>query len=196
MTPAATSTTGRPLDEELSDAILDAAIELVGEVGYGGVNIAGVAERAGVHRPAIYRRWPGKLELVVAALQRLKPPPPDRDTGNVHDDLVGYLVDSGYTTKTDDQAQCVMRLHDDMGDHPDLADAVEHDVLMPRRAVLEAIVRRGVERGDLRADLDVALTLDLLQGIVYSRKGKCDPLLKRSEVDRVVDLVLGGALAS
>ena len=52
MTPAAAaSTTGRPLDEELSDAILDAAIELLGEEGYGALSIAAVAQRAGVPAP-------------------------------------------------------------------------------------------------------------------------------------------------
>jgi AcrR family transcriptional regulator len=148
-----------------------------------------------VHRPAIYRRWPGKLELVMAAMQRLKPPPPDRDTGDVRKDLTAYLIDSGYTKKADDQTACALRLHADMADEPDLAEAIDRDIRAPRRALLETILRRGVDRGELRADLDVGLIVDLLQGIVQSRKGVADPLLKPSEVDRVVDLLIGGARA-
>jgi AcrR family transcriptional regulator len=194
-TVSATTSTGRPLDEELSDAILDAAIELIGEEGYAGVSIAAVAQRAGVHRPAIYRRWPGKLDLVVAALRRLKPPPPDRDTGRVRDDLVAYLIDSGYTKRADQQMQCVLRLHADMGDEPDLAEAIEREIVTPRRELLRRIVERGIARKELRADLDVDLTLDVLQGAIQVRKGKADPMFKPAEVERVVDLVVGGARA-
>lgn len=184
-------TTGRPRDEELSDTILDATIELIGEVGYGVLNVAAVAERAGVHRPAIYRRWPSKLDLVMAALRRLKQPPPDRDTGDVREDLLAFLVDSGYTEPPDRQIACVLRLHSEMFDHPELREALEHDVVGPRRDLLEAIIRRGIERGQVRADLDVPLTLDMLLGLVQHRRAQADPILKPSEVDGVVNLVLG-----
>ena len=194
--PTTTGTIGRPLDEELSDAILGAAIELLGEEGYAGLSIAAVAQRAGVHRPAVYRRWPGKLDLAIGALRRLKPPPPDRDTGRTRDDLVAYLVDSGYTKRADQQTQCVLRLHAEMGDEPELADAVEREIVQPRRRLVHRIVERGIERGELRADLDIDLTIDVLQGAIHARKGKADPILTPAEVERIVDLVLGGAGAA
>lgn len=185
------SATGRPRDEELSDTILDATIELIGEVGYGVLNVAAVAERAGVHRPAIYRRWPCKLDLVMAALNRLKPPPPDRDTGDVREDLLAFLVDSGYTEPPDRQITCVLRLYSEMLDHQELREALERDVVGPRRALLETIISRGIERGQVRTDLDVPLTVDMLLGLVQQRRAQADPILKPSEVDQVVGLVLG-----
>ena len=68
--------------------------------------------------------------------------------------------------------------------------------MQPRRQLLRRIVERGIARGELRAGLDVDLTIDVLQGAIQARKGKADPILKRAEVERVIDLVLGGARAS
>ena len=59
---------GRPRDARHDQAILAATLEILQEQGYGGLTIEGVAARAGVGRPTIYRRWPSKPALVVAAL--------------------------------------------------------------------------------------------------------------------------------
>ncbi|MCU1374471.1 MAG: transcriptional regulator, TetR family, partial [Actinomycetia bacterium] len=94
-TTVTTAHGGRPLDEDLSGSILDAALRVLAREGYGGFSIAGVAQEAGVHRPAIYRRWPNKADLAVAAIQQLKPAPADRESGDVRRDIVAYLVDTG-----------------------------------------------------------------------------------------------------
>jgi AcrR family transcriptional regulator len=185
----ATTHVGRPLDEDLSGSILDAALRVLGREGYGGFSIAAVATEAGVHRPAIYRRWPNKADLAVAAIQQLKPAPADLESGDVRADLIAYLVAAG--CGSDDVHELALRLHNDLAVHGDLSDAVQEQISLPRRRLLTDILRRGVDAGQLRADLDTELTLDLLFGLLHSRKSRT-PALQPDEVERYVDLVLQG----
>lgn len=180
---------GRPLDEDLSESILDAALRVLAREGYGGFSIAAVAQEAGVHRPAIYRRWPNKADLAVAAIEQLKPAPVDAESGDVRADLVAYLVDAG--CGSDEVHGLALRLHNDLAAHPDLYDAVQQQISLPRRTRLRGILRRGVDAGQLRADLDLDLAVDLLLGVLQSRKTRTPPL-RPAEVQRFVDLVLGG----
>src|SRR5579884_4007198 len=84
---------GRPLDPAVAPAVLAAVVELVSERGYEGTTLDAVAARAGVTKPAIYRRWPGgKQELVagaVAAMRREVTPPVD--TGSLRGDLLALV---------------------------------------------------------------------------------------------------------
>src|SRR3954451_3569851 len=79
--------------QELEDALLDAAWEELTCVGYGRFTIEGGASRAGTSRPVIYRRWPNRSDLAVAAVRHhgAKDPVPTPDTGSVRDDLVELL---------------------------------------------------------------------------------------------------------
>jgi AcrR family transcriptional regulator len=192
MTTATTGTTahgGRPLDEDLSESILDAALRVLAREGYGGFSIAGVAQEAGVHRPAIYRRWPNKTDLAVAAIQQLKPAPADRESGDVRRDIIAFLVDAG--GGSDEVNELALRLHNDLASHPELSDAVQQQISLPRRRLLTGILRRGIDAGQLRADLDTELTMDLLFGLLHARKNR-RPALRPAEVERYVDLALEG----
>src|SRR4051794_23872567 len=83
---------GRPRDARHDEAILEATMALLSEAGYARLTIDGVAARAGVGRPTIYRRWPSKPALVVAAL--LHAPQiqvPHADTGSLRADLIKVL---------------------------------------------------------------------------------------------------------
>jgi AcrR family transcriptional regulator len=81
---------GRPRDESREKAILDAAIGLVAEVGYDGMSVEAIAGRAGASKATIYRRWPGKAQLVADAIRRLQPEaaPEPEDTGSLRGDLL------------------------------------------------------------------------------------------------------------
>src|SRR5581483_9265964 len=83
---------GRPRSAEVDRAILDAALELLVEHGYGGVSMEAIATRAGVGKAAIYRRWSNKAELVVDALREAGcATMPMPDTGDVRADLIAML---------------------------------------------------------------------------------------------------------
>jgi AcrR family transcriptional regulator len=190
MSATAVAKSGRPLDEELSAAILDATLRVLAREGYGGLSIAAVAEDAGVHRPAIYRRWASKPDLVVAALERLKPTPSDPATGDVRTDLVAYLV--GIGCGSDQVHALALQLQGDLAIHADLHDAVDQQLAVPRRTRLRTILCRGVDAGQLRADLDPDLAVDLVLGAVQSRKLQRRPALRPADVERYVELLVTG----
>ena len=75
--------------------------------------------------------------------------------------------------------------------HPDLSEAVQQQISLPRRRLIAGILQRGVDAGQLRADLDVELAIDMLYGLLYARKNRTPPL-EPAEIERYVDLVLGG----
>ncbi|MFP8870746.1 MAG: helix-turn-helix domain-containing protein, partial [Myxococcota bacterium] len=84
--PNTTSTSaGRPRSEEAHQAILDATLELLVEVGFSGLTVEGVASRAGVGKATIYRRWASKIPLIVEAFGQL-PGFEDCDTGSLAED--------------------------------------------------------------------------------------------------------------
>jgi AcrR family transcriptional regulator len=181
---------GRPLDEELSESILDAAIRVLAREGYGGFSIAAVATEAGVHRPAIYRRWPSKVDLAVAAIQQLKPAPPDLDSGDVRADLVSWLVDSA--CGSDQLYEIASRLHNDLAAHSELSEAVQEQISLPRRRMLTAILERAKASGQLSPAIDPELAIDLLTGILYARKSRPADKVTPADVERYVDLALNG----
>src|SRR3954454_12060133 len=82
---------GRPLDENVGQAILDTAWRLLLRDGYSRMSIARVADEARVGRPAIYRRYTDKAELVAAVIADKTSRARPIDTGNAHDDLVAHL---------------------------------------------------------------------------------------------------------
>src|SRR5215831_1536313 len=85
-------TTGRPRSEQAEQAIIEATLDLFAEQGFEGVCVEAVAARAGVGKATIYRRWPNKEELLLAALGSMKSPIPEPKGVSVHDDLVAFLT--------------------------------------------------------------------------------------------------------
>ena len=83
---------GRPRDVGADDAIMDAVVEILTEVGFRGLTIDAVAHRAGVGKATIYRRWPGKEQLVLDALTAERVPVPEPDTGSLRDDLLAHYL--------------------------------------------------------------------------------------------------------
>src|SRR5205085_2724854 len=89
--PTAARRPGRPRSARAERAILDAALDLFAESGMAGVCMEAVAARAGVGKATIYRRWPGKEDLLLDALSLLKSPLPEPRGGSVREDLVAML---------------------------------------------------------------------------------------------------------
>ena len=81
---------GRPRSEQAHRAIVEATLTLLDEGGYTALTIEAVAERAGVGKTTIYRRWPSKLELVIEAISELRPPGPPEDTGSLAGDFAAF----------------------------------------------------------------------------------------------------------
>jgi AcrR family transcriptional regulator len=170
-------------------AILDATLALLGEVGFSGLTVDGIAARAGVGKATIYRHWPGKAHLVVDAFRSRIPPMAMPDTGSLRQDLVavvGFLVQGlGHSPLT--------RIL------PALVEAAERDPELERlfkefgaerRAILRGVLQRAAARGELRPDLDLELALDLIGGPIFARRLVIREPLTPAYAQSLVDALL------
>lgn len=160
---------GRPRDEEIDGQIVDATLEIIdaGEE----VTVSRVVARSGVSRAALYRRWPSLTLLIAAALDvgREVPPeyPADADLHEVLLAGLGLGADGvapsapGYTEERFRQ-----RIRLVMADRT-LQKTYWESHVSRRRVPLQNALRRGIARGELRADLDVEACFDVIAGAAY-----------------------------
>ena len=183
---------GRPRSEQADRAIIDAALDLFAESGAEGLCIEKVATRAGVGKATIYRRWPGKEDLLLDALAALKAPLPEPKGQSVRDDLVA-LVDAMRTEAVDPrQVRQVALLLGEGFRYPRLIERYVDTVVEPRRDVFRAVLRRGIATGELREATNVELAVDMLTGTVLARPRLILDRPDRAYARRVVDELLTG----
>ena len=189
MSTARTGGVGRPRSEEAHQAILDATIGLLAEVGFSALTVESIATRAGVGKATIYRRWPSKLPLVVEAFGGL-PALEDVDTGDLRNDLVTMLRRYLQVFNTTPLAEVLPSLAGERSHNTELE--VLDSVLKGRRQPLLAAFERALERGELSRDLDLELAADLVVGPIavrlYFTGGRIHPRI----VGPMVDLALNG----
>ncbi|HEX6476494.1 MAG TPA: TetR/AcrR family transcriptional regulator [Acidimicrobiales bacterium] len=187
---------GRPRSATAHRAILDAVLALLAEEGFGRLSFEGVAARAGVGKATIYRRWRSKVALVIEAIdtvasERISVP----DTGSVRGDLTEFLTQLVRAMDGPD-GRLMAPLLEAMSRSPELADAVRRDLIAPRRDVANEIVRRGIDRGELRPDLHIDVALDAPVAIVLHRVLLTGEAVDEALVGRIVDQLLDGISAS
>lgn len=190
-TPGGSRRPGRPRDARHDRAILEATLDILREHGYGGLTIDGVAANAGVGRPTIYRRWPSKPALVVAALvdsSRLAVPAPD--TGSLRRDLIAIQRHQVELMNSPDNRRVTAGLIADLANDPDLAQSYVSKYLAPRRATVWRVLQRGVDRGELDPDVDFAFVYDLLVGPLFMRAVVWGEQLAPDAADRTADVIL------
>lgn len=192
---------GRPRDPRTDDAILDAVRELLREQGYNRLSIEGVARRAGVSRPTIYRRWPTKAHLVHEAVypaQDVHFTAPDDDSAesaagrDFTDDIERFVEAALVSFQRPETASAVPGLLADYRDQPELREAL-NTRLDAVRAAFRDLVDAAVARGQARPDLDADLLYDTLSAVVLystlSSSRRVGPGFARS----VAELVVRGA---
>jgi AcrR family transcriptional regulator len=188
--PESAPSAGRPRSEEAHQAILDATLELLGEVGFSALTVEGVASRAGVGKATIYRRWASKLPLVVEAFGQL-PALEDADTGSVERDLKTMLrsyLDLFHKTSL---ATVLPSLAGERAHNSELSKIFE-PVMKGRRQPLVRALQRAVARGELPRELDLELAADLVAGPIAVRLFFTGRPLHADMVDPIVDLALAG----
>ncbi|HWS45695.1 MAG TPA: TetR/AcrR family transcriptional regulator [Acidimicrobiia bacterium] len=182
---------GRPRDARHDEAILAATLAILRRDGYRGLTIDGVAAEAGVGRPTIYRRWPSKPALVVAALvHAARLAVPDIDTGSLRRDLIAVQRHQVELMNSPDNRRVTAGLVADLAADPDLAETYVSRYLAPRRAAVWQVLRRGVDRGELAADVDFAFAYDLLVGPLFMRAVVWGEPLTADAAEKTADVIL------
>jgi len=183
---------GRPRSERADRAIIDAALSVFAESGTEGLCIERVAARAGVGKSTIYRRWPGKEDLLLDAIGALQNPLPEPAGESVREDLVTILGAMRDSVADPRRAREFALLLGEGAKYPRLMARYVETMLEPRREVIRSVLRRGAAGGELRPDADIEVALFMLTGAVLAR-GKYDPgSFPPGYVERVVDELLLG----
>jgi AcrR family transcriptional regulator len=187
--PAPAPARGRPRDRRADDRILHAAFEQLIRVGYGSLSMESVATDAGVAKTTVYRRYSSKRELVLAAVSREVPyeaPSGDLPTRDALELFVRttvlMLVESGAirvlaSLLVEDQRE------------PGLLDAFRERVIGPRQAIVVGMLERGVERGELRPDIDARTVTELVAGATFAHHLILGQPTTDAWIDSVVDHV-------
>lgn len=184
-----TSCRGRPRSADADEAILAATLELVGEVGINGMSMDLLAERAGVSKTTIYRRWTSKEQLVLAALRGAMTPLDDVDTGALLDDLRAYLAELAARTRRGRLGDVLPHLIE-VACHDEALRNQLDDYVQYRRTPMLAILRRGLDREELPADIDLEVLADALIGPFAYRRLLTGGALDADFVDRLLRVVL------
>jgi AcrR family transcriptional regulator len=186
---------GRPRSEQAEQAIIEATLDLFAEQGFEGVCVEAVAARAGVGKATIYRRWPNKEELLLAAFGSLKSPFPELAGVSVRDDLLS-MVKVMCADKSDPRkARRYALLLGDGDKYPRLMARYMETVVQPRRDAMRAVIRRGIQSGELRPDTDVEIAMLTLTGVIMAHEKSPDAILDDDFATRLVDGLLLGLSA-
>ncbi|GAA3740277.1 AcrR family transcriptional regulator [Spinactinospora alkalitolerans] len=185
---------GRPRDPQIDAAVLGATLSVLDDSGYGQLTLEAVARRADTTKPAIYRRWPNRQRLVLAALATrlgdLRAP----DTGCTICDLnegINVFIVEFRRIRPDVLASLLA----DCAPHPELRDAFMSTLFDPPRAAVAQMLERAVARGDLRGDIDRTLVLDMLGSLVHYRALFGHASTSEAEVEHAVEALLRGIAA-
>jgi len=160
---------GRPRRRSTDDAITSAALDVLAERGFQGATIEAIAERAGVGRNTIYRRWRSKEELIADALRELTTDFDVWRTDDLFSLLLNWLRDFSRTFSDPLLGRLLAGVLGELQRNPVFADVYTERVVRPRRDALLGRLREAQGRGELRPDVDVEYVADLLGGAVLLR---------------------------
>jgi AcrR family transcriptional regulator len=190
---------GRPRDEEADTAILHAALALLSDQGYGGLRMEAVAAKAGVAKATVYRRWPDKLSLAIAALSRIPELRPV-DTGSLLGDLQALRAAVVSLFKTTRLAGVLPALAAERVRRTSAAAKIDAFIRARYQPWVVAI-ERAIDRGELprTASADPVLIADLLAGVLMQRVfftgGRVDEKIWKTVVSIVVNGLRAAATA-
>lgn len=156
---------GRPRSAEADRAILQAALELLAEDGYRALTMERVRERSGVGKATLYRRYGSKEELVRAAIVHLNADVPvPEDTGSLMGDFLAAAEEILAGAAERNALVLMPRLLSDVADDAEMHALFYEHLVAPRRRVVREIIERAKARGEIRAELDPDLAIDMMVG--------------------------------
>jgi AcrR family transcriptional regulator len=162
---------GRPRDQVAHDDILEAALTLLDEQCYSELTIEKIAARAGCGKPTIYRRWKTKADIVLEAYaaRAAQTLPPVMPSGDALHDLKVMLARVFNVAKDPLNLRAVRCFVSEAQFDDAFRKRFYELFLSKRRDVFRAILQTGIESGQLRADLELDVAVDMVQGLLLFR---------------------------
>jgi AcrR family transcriptional regulator len=183
---------GRPRKDDIDDRVLAAARALEREVGFDATTIEAVAERAGVAKTAIYRRWPNKSVLLYeAVLAPADQRPAVPDTGDIRADLLAVLRANASGYDAGARRGLVAAITREALRDERVAELLRTRFFGPRADAIVGRITTAVDRGELRPTVDTALVPALLTGPLQYLRFVRDSALADDDLARIVDAVIG-----
>lgn len=183
---------GRPLNTAIDEQLLRATQDLLIDEGFERLTMDAVAKRCGASKATIYRRWPSKTALVVAAAAALFQAPELPDTGDLREDLLACA--RAYVQTGGRNAEALASVISASRHDATLREASQRALGAPYGGLFDGVLSRAVERGLVRADLDLETVAQVFPAIAYQKVAARGLLVDEDDVVRVVDGVLLPAL--
>jgi len=190
--PPARRGPGRPRNAAHDEAIVQAVRDLLRASGYGALTIDGVAARAGVGRPTVYRRWPSKAALVIGALSDLAPTQPTPDTGSLREDLLAIRRRQMELLSSPEGRRVLPGLAADVAEDEELHRCFNDQYVAPWKGAVEEAIERAVARGEIAGTADAMVVSDVLTGPLFFRVLFAGEPVTDQALESAVDLVLAG----
>ncbi|EIC08130.1 hypothetical protein HMPREF1529_02378 [Microbacterium sp. oral taxon 186 str. F0373] len=182
---------GRKRDHSRDPEILSAALDILAEKGYERMTVDMVATRARAGKATLYRRWPSKAELVIEAVACMKSGSPAElpDTGSLRGDLIANI--KAPVMKDGERKLRIMAgMVSLMSESPEFADAARAVIVEPRAAALRVLIQRAIDRGEVSADVDVALVAQVIPAMTAYKTLMLGTAVDRDYIIALVDEVL------
>ncbi|MGV4987252.1 TetR/AcrR family transcriptional regulator [Streptomyces sp. NRAIS4] len=176
----------------LERAILDAALEQLGEVGWKGLTMEGVAAGAQTGKAAVYRRWPSKEDLVAdalaAGLPRVETAP---DLGSVREDLLTLCRQVRQIMFSPPGVALRSVIHEcDQVQAKRFQDVIVGGVVEPTVMLLGEVITRGIERGEVRPDAANSYVLDAIPAMMMYRSKMCASEWSDQDLEEMIDQLM------
>lgn len=185
---------GRPRSEECHRAILSATVELLNELPYGEVTMEAIAARAACAKQTLYKWWPNKARLAMEAwAAKMILAVPIVDDGPVEANLMRMMRTLCRVLSQPAMAQTMSGLMAEAQTNPELGREFRETYIGPRRAAVAELLTHGIARGELRADIDTQLVLDMMFGPLWYRlllrNAPLDDRFAKASIDHVMAVI-------
>lgn len=156
---------GRPRDPSIDPTVLAAVRRELTDKGYQRMSVAEVARSAGVTKPTIYRRWPTKKDLVIAAIESSPEPEPPPLCGDTRRDLITIM--HNFRTTPPPNLGILFAVTAERKNLPELLE-IFGERAESRRGWIRSILERARDRGEIRTDIDLAPVASMMMASVFA----------------------------
>jgi AcrR family transcriptional regulator len=184
---------GRPRSEDMDLVILESVLDTIAEDGITKVTMEGIAQRAGVSKASLYRRFPTKADMANAAIERMRQESPIIPSqGSAYERLLFLMEATRMGIQGSRYGRIMLAVISHGHDRPELAQLVYDRILLPRRMRIREIVEQGIQNGEFPNTINIDVAMPTLIGpmLYLGMWSMCDPVSETSTED-VLRSVLG-----